>query len=259
MSLTPLLKFIHPPASGAAGDVQAGLPGWPALPAEERCATARPRWGVRAGSAPSPPADHVFRIPDPGLLNRANPLLALPSASPHVPENREEEEVLVAVERTRVEGHLQPSGQDHILERLPARLNEGAWRGGGAGAEKSGAGLQLPPPWSTCAPVPTPPTALLEACVEPRDLLTTFSNMLPVRLATAMMVPYTLPLESAVSFTIRYRMEGWERSSEPNLGLNHEQWSPQGRGSWLGGAVEKPGTGRAMGGGVWACGLGHRP
>ncbi|KAF5919840.1 hypothetical protein HPG69_010774 [Diceros bicornis minor] len=45
--------------------------------------------------------------------------------------------------------------------------------------------------------------ALLEACVEPKDLLTTLSNMLPVRLATAMMVPYTLPLESAVSFTIR--------------------------------------------------------
>lgn len=33
--------------------------------------------------------------------------------------------------------------------------------------------------------------------------MTTLSNMLPVRLATAMMVPYTLPLESAVSFTIR--------------------------------------------------------
>nr|KAF6267971.1 patatin like phospholipase domain containing 2 [Pipistrellus kuhlii] len=45
--------------------------------------------------------------------------------------------------------------------------------------------------------------ALLEACMEPKDLLTTLSNMLPVRLATAMMTPYTLPLESAVSFTIR--------------------------------------------------------
>lgn len=39
--------------------------------------------------------------------------------------------------------------------------------------------------------------------MEPTDLLTTLSNTLPVRLATAMMVPYTLPLESAVSFTIR--------------------------------------------------------
>ena len=39
--------------------------------------------------------------------------------------------------------------------------------------------------------------------MEPTDLLTTLSNMLPVRLAMARMVPYTLPLESAVSFTIR--------------------------------------------------------
>uniref|UniRef100_A0A8C5K701 triacylglycerol lipase n=1 Tax=Jaculus jaculus TaxID=51337 RepID=A0A8C5K701_JACJA len=73
------------------------------------------------------------------------------------------QEEVVEAERTR------PHREDHILEHFPARLNE----------------------------------ALLEACVEPKDLMTTLSNMLPVRLATAMMVPYTLPLESAVSFTIR--------------------------------------------------------
>ncbi|XP_037018949.2 patatin-like phospholipase domain-containing protein 2 [Artibeus jamaicensis] len=102
-----------------------------------------------------------------GLLNRPNPLLALPPARPPVRQDEREDEV--AAERARVAGHLQPPGEDPILEHLPARLNE----------------------------------ALLEACVEPKDLLTTLSNMLPVRLATAMMVPYTLPLESAVSFTIR--------------------------------------------------------
>lgn len=48
--------------------------------------------------------------------------------------------------------------------------------------------------------------------MEPKDLLTTLSNMLPVRLATAMMTPYTLPLESAVSFTIRY---GRRAAGEP--------------------------------------------
>ncbi|XP_069327970.1 patatin-like phospholipase domain-containing protein 2 [Eulemur rufifrons] len=101
-----------------------------------------------------------------GLLNHPNPLLALPPAHPHAPEDKAEEE---AAERAQEEDHLQPPGEDHILEHLPARLNE----------------------------------ALLEACVEPKDLLSTLSNMLPVRLATAMMVPYTLPLESAVSFTIR--------------------------------------------------------
>uniref|UniRef100_A0A2K6EXK7 Patatin-like phospholipase domain-containing protein 2 n=1 Tax=Propithecus coquereli TaxID=379532 RepID=A0A2K6EXK7_PROCO len=101
-----------------------------------------------------------------GLLNQPNPLLALPPAHPRAPEDKAEEG---DAQRAQVESHLQPPGEDHILEHLPARLNE----------------------------------ALLEACVEPKDLLTTLSNMLPVRLATAMMVPYTLPLESAVSFTIR--------------------------------------------------------
>ncbi|XP_009006999.4 patatin-like phospholipase domain-containing protein 2 [Callithrix jacchus] len=101
-----------------------------------------------------------------GLLNRPNPLLALPPARPDGPEDEEEDE---AVESARAEDHSQPPEEGHILEHLPARLNE----------------------------------ALLEACVEPTDLLTTLSNMLPVRLATAMMVPYTLPLESALSFTIR--------------------------------------------------------
>ncbi|XP_045873179.1 patatin-like phospholipase domain-containing protein 2 [Meles meles] len=100
-----------------------------------------------------------------GLLNRPNPLLALPPA--HKPPLKDEdvEDAQVAP----VDGHLPPSREDHILDHLPSRLNE----------------------------------ALLEACIEPKDLLTTFSNMLPVRLAAAMMVPYTLPLESAVSFTIR--------------------------------------------------------
>ncbi|EDL18091.1 patatin-like phospholipase domain containing 2, isoform CRA_d, partial [Mus musculus] len=101
-----------------------------------------------------------------GLLNQPNPLLALP---PVVPQEEDAEEAAVVEERAGEEDQLQPYRKDRILEHLPARLNE----------------------------------ALLEACVEPKDLMTTLSNMLPVRLATAMMVPYTLPLESAVSFTIR--------------------------------------------------------
>ncbi|XP_072493492.1 patatin-like phospholipase domain-containing protein 2 [Notamacropus eugenii] len=119
-----------------------------------------------------------------GLLNRPNPLLALPSSgktpAPEQEEeedDREKEETAVAqgavVRAQARQGELSLGNrghpEDHILEHLPARLNE----------------------------------ALLEACVEPKDLMSTLSNMLPVRLATAMMVPYTLPLESAVSFTIR--------------------------------------------------------
>ncbi|XP_001380646.2 patatin-like phospholipase domain-containing protein 2 isoform X1 [Monodelphis domestica] len=117
-----------------------------------------------------------------GLLNRPNPLLALPPAGKApapapAPEEEEEEEEAAAAAAAGGRGRAAQGElalgrgpvEDHILEHLPARLNE----------------------------------ALLEACVEPKDLMTTLSNMLPVRLATAMMVPYTLPLESAVSFTIR--------------------------------------------------------
>lgn len=46
--------------------------------------------------------------------------------------------------------------------------------------------------------------ALVEACVERRSLVQTLGNMLPVRVASALMLPYTLPLESAVSLTLRY-------------------------------------------------------
>ncbi|KAL4671662.1 hypothetical protein H8959_004371 [Pygathrix nigripes] len=70
-----------------------------------------------------------------GLLNRPNPLLALPPARPHGPEDQDE-----AMESAQAEDHSQLPREDHILEHLPVRLNEGAhlgdWRGGGeAGGE----------------------------------------------------------------------------------------------------------------------------
>ncbi|XP_040017704.2 patatin-like phospholipase domain-containing protein 2 [Gasterosteus aculeatus] len=45
--------------------------------------------------------------------------------------------------------------------------------------------------------------ALVEACMERRSLMQSLSNLLPVRMASAMMLPYTLPLESAVSLSLR--------------------------------------------------------
>ncbi|XP_059705124.1 patatin-like phospholipase domain-containing protein 2 [Haemorhous mexicanus] len=101
-----------------------------------------------------------------GLLHRpspARPLLAIEAA----PEEKKEEE-------TEAEDQLEDNTalavvEEHILEHLPPRLNQ----------------------------------ALLEACAERRSFLTGLSSMLPVRVATAMMVPYMLPLESAVSFTVR--------------------------------------------------------
>ncbi|XP_072826681.1 patatin-like phospholipase domain-containing protein 2 isoform X2 [Vicugna pacos] len=116
---------------------------------------------------------HELRVTNTSIQLNLRNLYRLSKAlfppEPLVPEDEDAQKAEAAMERTAVKGHLQPPGEDHILEHLPSRLNE----------------------------------ALLEACMEPSDLLTTLSNMLPVRLATAMMVPYTLPLESAVSFTIR--------------------------------------------------------
>ncbi|XP_072291366.1 patatin-like phospholipase domain-containing protein 2 isoform X2 [Eucyclogobius newberryi] len=45
--------------------------------------------------------------------------------------------------------------------------------------------------------------ALLEACTEHRSLVHSIRNLLPVRMASALMLPYTLPLESALSLTLR--------------------------------------------------------
>ncbi|XP_039619944.1 patatin-like phospholipase domain-containing protein 2 [Polypterus senegalus] len=59
--------------------------------------------------------------------------------------------------------------EDHIFEHLPPRLHR----------------------------------ALMEACTEKRSLFRSLSNLLPMRLASVMMLPYTLPLESAISFTVR--------------------------------------------------------
>ncbi|KAL0629776.1 Patatin-like phospholipase domain-containing protein 2 [Plecturocebus cupreus] len=87
--------------------------------------------------------------------------------------------------------------------REEGTARRGGERGGDGQARREAERVLGSPAPTGRQPPARPPAALLEACVEPRDLLTTLSNMLPVRLATAMMVPYTLPLESAVSFTIR--------------------------------------------------------
>lgn len=49
----------------------------------------------------------------------------------------------------------------------------------------------------------SPAAALVEACMERRSLVQKLNNLLPVRMASALMLPYTLPLESAVSLSLR--------------------------------------------------------
>ncbi|XP_058502455.1 patatin-like phospholipase domain-containing protein 2 [Solea solea] len=69
-----------------------------------------------------------------------------------------------------------------------------------------------------------PPTlhkALVEACMERRSLMESLSNLLPVRMASAMMLPYTLPLESALSLTVR--LLEWLPDVQDDVGWIREQ------------------------------------
>ncbi|XP_054898603.1 patatin-like phospholipase domain-containing protein 2 [Poeciliopsis prolifica] len=63
--------------------------------------------------------------------------------------------------------------------------------------------------------------ALLEACLERRSLVQSLGNLLPVRMASAMMLPYTLPLESAMSLTLR--LLEWLPDVQEDVGWIREQ------------------------------------
>ncbi|XP_029437968.1 patatin-like phospholipase domain-containing protein 2 isoform X1 [Rhinatrema bivittatum] len=102
-----------------------------------------------------------------GLLHRSRPMgtLALPAPEKSAQEEGEE----TGDEDQEREAEALAAEEDHIFEHLPQRLNQ----------------------------------ALAEACTERRSTFSAISNLLPVRLASALMLPYTLPLESALSFTVR--------------------------------------------------------
>ncbi|XP_053576184.1 patatin-like phospholipase domain-containing protein 2 [Bombina bombina] len=102
-----------------------------------------------------------------GLLNRPQPMKPLALPAPENPANQDEENI--EREGPSAQSAALETAEEHIFEHLPQRLNQ----------------------------------ALLEACIEKRSMYMSISNMLPVRLASVMMLPYTLPVESAVSFTVR--------------------------------------------------------
>uniref|UniRef100_A0A8D0L237 triacylglycerol lipase n=1 Tax=Sphenodon punctatus TaxID=8508 RepID=A0A8D0L237_SPHPU len=105
-----------------------------------------------------------------GLLQRPSPMHSVLAIENHPREgNPEEEEEEDAEEDQLEENAALAVVEDHVFEHLPPKLNQ----------------------------------ALLEACAEKRGLFACIANLLPVRLASDMMIPYTLPLESAVSFTVR--------------------------------------------------------
>uniref|UniRef100_A0A8C9RNT8 triacylglycerol lipase n=1 Tax=Scleropages formosus TaxID=113540 RepID=A0A8C9RNT8_SCLFO len=77
--------------------------------------------------------------------------------------------------------------EDHIFDHLPPRLHR----------------------------------ALVEACKERRGMLQSLRNLLPVRMASALLIPYTLPLESAMSMTVR--LLEWLPDVQEDVGWMRDQ------------------------------------
>ncbi|KAL8170022.1 UNVERIFIED_CONTAM: Patatin-like phospholipase domain-containing protein 2 [Gekko kuhli] len=103
-----------------------------------------------------------------GLLHHPRPQRPLLAVEGSAGETDPEEEKAGEEDQLEEESALAVA-EDHIFEHLPPKLHQ----------------------------------ALLEACAERRGLFTSIANLLPVRLASTLMLPYTLPLESALSFTLR--------------------------------------------------------
>lgn len=91
------------------------------------------------------------------------------------------------VDEKAVMVHASSSFDEHIIEYLPPNLHK----------------------------------ALVEACMERRSLVQSLGNLLPVRMASAMMLPYTLPLESALSLTLR--LLEWLPDVQEDVGWIREQ------------------------------------
>lgn len=97
--------------------------------------------------------------------------------------NSNEAEERLHVEQGAIMVHCKSSVEEHFIEHLPPTLHK----------------------------------ALVEACMERRSL----SNLLPVRMASALMLPYTLPLESALSLTLR--LLEWLPDVQEDVGWIREQ------------------------------------
>lgn len=113
-----------------------------------------------------------------GLLNRHQihadrPLLANREENEELNEeedaNTSEDKEKSQVEERALEVYASTSDEEQIIDYLPPALHK----------------------------------ALVEACMEKRSLAQSLGNLLPVRMASAMMLPYTLTLESAMSLTLR--------------------------------------------------------
>ncbi|CAG5957916.1 patatin-like phospholipase domain-containing protein 2 isoform 1-T2 [Menidia menidia] len=130
-----------------------------------------------------------------GLLNMNGPLRDRPrlaneeeseAGDEEECENSESEDKLQAKEKAVIT-YESPTFDEHIIEYLPPTLHK----------------------------------ALLEACMERRSLAQSLGNLLPFRMASAMMLPYTLPLESALSLSVR--LLEWLPDIQEDVGWIREQ------------------------------------
>ncbi|XP_076590265.1 patatin-like phospholipase domain-containing protein 2 [Chaetodon auriga] len=132
-----------------------------------------------------------------GLLNfngplKDRPLFANAEENEDYDDDEEDNKSDVEEEKTHegegsVTVQCSSSSEDHFIEHLPPKLHK----------------------------------ALIEACMERRSLVQSLSNMLPVRMVSAMMLPYTLPLESAMSVTLR--LLEWLPDVQEDVGWIREQ------------------------------------
>ncbi|XP_070686967.1 patatin-like phospholipase domain-containing protein 2 [Pempheris klunzingeri] len=141
--------------------------------------------------------DALYFLKRNGLLNFNGPLTDRPLLAngeenedyndDEESDESEEEQGKPHVEEGAVMVHSSSSIEEHIIEHLPPTLHK----------------------------------ALVEACMERRSLAQSLSNMLPIRMASALMLPYTLPLESAVCFTLR--LLEWLPDVQEDVGWIREQ------------------------------------
>ncbi|KAK7892104.1 hypothetical protein WMY93_024067 [Mugilogobius chulae] len=101
--------------------------------------------------------------------------------------HNEDQKVIRNSEMERSDEDEKVEIEDHILENLPPVLHK----------------------------------ALIEACAEHRSLGQSIKNLLPVRMASALMLPYTFPLESAMSLTLR--LLEWLPDVHEDVGWIQEQ------------------------------------
>ncbi|CAM4733914.1 hypothetical protein PO909_021925 [Leuciscus waleckii] len=123
-----------------------------------------------------------------GLLQYRGPhhMLAVAAEAEEDSDSEDDEESESRDDR-ETEAQDLSSIEEHIYEHLPPRLHK----------------------------------ALVEACRERRSLLQSLSNMLPVRMASAILLPYTLPLESALSMSIR--LLEWMPDIQEDVGWMKDQ------------------------------------